>query len=390
MAEAANIVLRRLELLWYYVFLVYGITISTRNKHQSYSRMKTCIFIIFLTTNVIPFGFVLHKIYRHGTSTSELVFNGAGILFHINILASSIVLYKRRVQISDFLDQLMKNLGERINLSELRNRLILDFTLVTLNPVMSLILFTIEVCNNNNNNNNISHTSKNAKPILNFDRDFTKYNNIKGLEILKYVHWCLVKKTYSGFSMIFFVYICQLMSKNFETLKYSIEKSLNSDVPITNKCLNNVYQKYNGLCKLTSKLSILFSPLLLFWSAGGLIIICLAVHMLKYMKETSYFIYGLYLLFSFREIFLLYMLYSKAANIHDEATATAVLISKLHVAKHGSPDHGAKISQILFLIQLQKQTVGVNVSGLYTITNSSMLSMLGTLLTYSIILYQTE
>uniref|UniRef100_T1JIH9 Gustatory receptor n=1 Tax=Strigamia maritima TaxID=126957 RepID=T1JIH9_STRMM len=395
MAETAYTVLRKLKLLWYYVFLTYGITISTENRHRTCPRTKAGIFIFFFTTKTISFvcslGIMIYSYSVLTSSATGISVIGSALLLHISTLTSSIIVYKRQVHISAFLQQLMIGLRKSTNLSAIRNRLILYFTLLTTYSLVSIVLFVIEFCYYSNDESYFFYSTKKNSTSFKFYDDLKNYDYLKALVILQSVHWHLVSQMYSGFSIIFFVYVCQLMSKNFKTLKCSIEKSLNSNMPMNNTYLNKVCQKYEKLCRLTSGLSVLFSPLLLVWSAGGLIIICLAVHILKKAFErTSHLQFWMYLLFTCKELVFVCMLYSNAKAIHEEASATAVLISKLRVKENRHNDHRAKISQILFLAQLQKEINGVNVSGIYTITNSSMLTMLGTLLTYAIILYQTE
>uniref|UniRef100_T1JKT4 Gustatory receptor n=1 Tax=Strigamia maritima TaxID=126957 RepID=T1JKT4_STRMM len=395
MAVFTYIIERRLKLIWYYVFLAYGITISTDKKHQKYPVVKKCFYIVFLALQIISCSFVSANIffsyYDISSTATSIAMTVVILLTHINTLAASIVLRMKQEKISFYLHKLITLLRKSTKLSDVWRLLIIHLSIFILHAVISMVLYGV---NFETNQKILYSISLSKNETLDVSKKFLNYNYVKTLIYIRYLLWYLVFYTYSGFSIILCTYSCRLMSKNFKILNMSIESSLTA-ARVTNEGLNKIFQKYEKLCKLTSKLSVLFSPLLLLWSAGGLTIICLSVRALKSNLQIGEYVpFVTMLMYIFREMVLLIMLHNQAKDIHTEASATAVLISKLRPDKSlcVKTNHRTdiKVSQLLFVAQIQDQKIGVNVSGLFTITNTTLLSMLGTLLTYAIIIYQTK
>uniref|UniRef100_T1JK97 Gustatory receptor n=1 Tax=Strigamia maritima TaxID=126957 RepID=T1JK97_STRMM len=203
-------------------------------------------------------------------------------------------------------------------------------------------------------------------------------------------------------SKILFIYFCILISFNFECLMTQVKNTtaLLYSSRKQKKMLKHDYDhQFYTITQQLDDINNLFEPLLPIWIAGDIVYICISLRVLTNSAGDFYS----FIVFTLRLLVVLLVMYFYAARVNEKARAMAIAITKLMMQLQ---QNGTLVTQQInslsasqtsveqwkhqmFIQHLSLATTGIDVSGYFIITKGSILTLLGTLFTYAVVLFQT-
>uniref|UniRef100_T1JN83 Gustatory receptor n=1 Tax=Strigamia maritima TaxID=126957 RepID=T1JN83_STRMM len=367
MLSSRSVLPRRLNLIWYYIFLPYGLSLSSGHHHPKYPRVKKFMYFFLLIFQVISNFLLFYLSMTHKILTEIEIFNVLALsIITISGFASNMVLHNQQKNVSLLLQKLVTSLQKsKSSLFNIWRRLITYLVLFTLHMLIYLIIHTLEFYQHNE----LSFLTNNRNKTAILDENLTK-DHVKILVYIGSMQWYILCYVFIGIATILCIYSCQLSARNFELLTRTIEHSINSNIALNNQYLKKIILKYEAHCIDTEQISRLFSPLILIWTAVGVAVVAYSINTFLITSQLSIQA----AMFVLRECFLLFLLYTHANDINLKASATALLISTLPVEDNTEETVAGNISnikasawQLLFTTRLQNRRIGINVSNLYII-----------------------
>uniref|UniRef100_T1JHC0 Gustatory receptor n=1 Tax=Strigamia maritima TaxID=126957 RepID=T1JHC0_STRMM len=206
----------------------------------------------------------------------------------------------------------------------------------------------------------------------------------------------LVFVLFMDIMFVYFAHLCAGLALNFVLFNRCLEAKVYS-MSLTPSKLNVLRHRFEYISGLVDEVGYLFSPLILFWILSLVSNICLNIQTLKKLKSTSdiFYIISRVLQFvrGFRGITYLVLILKDSAQINTQAH----LMKRRLYTKVMDESRDRDASKLIFCTNylvfsetVSNSNVGISVSGLFTLNATSILSIAGTVLTYSIVLYQTS
>uniref|UniRef100_T1JJH9 Gustatory receptor n=1 Tax=Strigamia maritima TaxID=126957 RepID=T1JJH9_STRMM len=353
----------KINRLWRYLYIYYGFLLSEH----------TCCFAVFVTVHILANAAdaVLRAIpIFNNVSVITLCNLFSVLVYWIQACVCTIVLRKKRYQFSHYLNQLLKMINvvykKRAWISLQR---LMIFTFISLiSSFLTEMIFFISF--------NDFSSSFNAIVII--------------------ANWLTIL-ILNEIAKILFIYFCVLIILNFECLMTKVENATVFFSSLTKRKLFNYQHQFYKILQRLDDVNKLFNPLLAAWITGDIIYICLSLRIaINSISEFSFVT-----LYTVRTLVVLLIIYYYAARVNEKARATAVVITVLtdlqqnnHSPKmtysSSSHVHVDNWKDRMFIQHLSLDSTGIDVSGYFIITKGSILTFIGTLLTYVVLLLQTK
>uniref|UniRef100_T1IP30 Gustatory receptor n=1 Tax=Strigamia maritima TaxID=126957 RepID=T1IP30_STRMM len=197
-------------------------------------------------------------------------------------------------------------------------------------------------------------------------------------------------------TLIYFSNICKLLSLASEALNYDMERAFVSKSELTNAKLNEFRRRYQDLTRLAEKISEIFSPILLVWLLSFILVFCLRIRSFKMFHEL---VVGLQFYYAIDACYLLFgiiLIFQNSSQFHSQISNLKGKISQIMIT-NDDDKFGAFVNKecistncLLFSLSLiADNNVGINVSGLFLLSAFSFLTMVSTVMTYVILVYQS-
>uniref|UniRef100_T1IRA4 Gustatory receptor n=1 Tax=Strigamia maritima TaxID=126957 RepID=T1IRA4_STRMM len=358
----------KINRFWRYFYKCYGLQFSNENANAT--KAQKCYFTIFLAS------FVLTNALATTQCLLDVITNGA--IENICILISTlaywtqsftclVVLYKRQNQFSKCINQLLKNI------TVAHKKRVWKFLLLIMAASTAVIVF-----------------SSTADVVIDFPNDPLNFL----WKINSFYYWFTVILTET--TKILFLLFCILLSFNFECLMTDVETSIASFSSFTEKIMLNHHYNYYTNIHWINEVNKLFDSLLGVWIACDIVSVVVSLHFV--IQNTISL--SLTTVYSLRTIWLLLLMYKYAALVKEKAQLTAIAITKLTDSQVNN--YNPQVFNLtgqrnvnnwncnLLIHDLSLSSVGINVSGYFIMTKGSILTLVGTLITYAIVMFQTK
>uniref|UniRef100_T1JP82 Gustatory receptor n=1 Tax=Strigamia maritima TaxID=126957 RepID=T1JP82_STRMM len=187
---------------------------------------------------------------------------------------------------------------------------------------------------------------------------------------------------------VYFAHLCNGLALNFLLFNRCLETELRS-ISLTPSKLNVLRHQYGCISELVDEVSRLFSPLILLWISSLVSNLCLDIRAIKSASSTGVVLfYSRFILNSFRGTIFLLLILKMASQINTQAHLMKQKLL-LRAMDERADKIMSKANYQLFCDAIGSSNIGISVSGLFTLNITSLLNIVGTVLTYTIILYQT-
>uniref|UniRef100_T1JIC5 Gustatory receptor n=1 Tax=Strigamia maritima TaxID=126957 RepID=T1JIC5_STRMM len=365
-ADIDSIVIAKINRFWRYLYIIFGLRISGDSTHIKPNRLTTCYFAVI--AGLITFSNVtLLTLAFLQPHTDEIY-----ILCLVMIMLSTwiestlclVILYKRQDEISHYLREILSSVDAKCRNKIWRCLLLSSISLWIILSVSS----AAEIKQNETFSGRIVDVS-----VVHLTAEFC---------------WWLITHLLLGSSKILFIHFCHLLKIHFESLAADVEHCAVTDEDIL------VYQtRFHGLVEWVNKVNSMFDPLLAVYNAGDLVLISFTMRLLLFNTDHV----SAYTLPLIRELLVFFITFSYAANVQSKAEFCAMKITKVTYSKKKALSSVILSENIIdnwnyqmSIYQMSLTSVGINISGFYTISKGSILTVLATLLTYTIVLFQTS
>uniref|UniRef100_T1JLV1 Gustatory receptor n=1 Tax=Strigamia maritima TaxID=126957 RepID=T1JLV1_STRMM len=353
---------------WKCMYKCYGLEIL----HENASKVRKCRFASFVISHILN-NLIMTSYSIFLVVTEYSIENICSLIsFFTYWIQSSVclfVLYKKQNQLSHCLNQLLQNISAKYKKRawKLLQRIIYFTSAIYVTVIAGGILTTFR--------------SENFliawKIMLLFDLFVSIFNET---------------------TKVAFVYLCILLAFNFECLTIEMETCMMSFSSLTEKnIVRNHHYKFYRIIHWINEVNELFDLVLAAWIAADIITICAMLRFLI-IAEISW---SLSLsIDTLRTFCLLLLIYKYAALVKEKARVTAIAITKMTDSRVNKYD--VQIFNLtdqsdvnnwkchLFMHDLSLTSVGINVSGYFIISKESILTLIGTLITYMVIMFQTN
>uniref|UniRef100_T1JKU2 Gustatory receptor n=1 Tax=Strigamia maritima TaxID=126957 RepID=T1JKU2_STRMM len=359
----------KINRFWKYLYKCYGLQISG----DYVTTTPKCYFALFATTHFLINATmaIIMVLEVSDISTNNICLFISFVAYWMQSSVCLIALYKKQHQLSHYLNQLLQTIT-----ADYTNRawkLLLKITLAS----SALIIITI------------------IGDLL-FDYNSIRHNIIRIMwRILTMYYWfvSILNET----TKILFIYLCILIKFNFDCLTADVKRSMASSSSLTEQksLMLNYHYKYYRNIHWINEVNRMFDFVLAAWIVGDVVYVCV---MLRFLIEMSTLSFSL--IYTIRVLGLLLVMYTYASDVHETALDAAIAITKLTDSQVNNFDYQEfnstssqrvnNWSSHLFMHDLSLASVGISVSGYFIVTRGSILTLLGTLLTYAVVVLQTK
>uniref|UniRef100_T1JJY0 Gustatory receptor n=1 Tax=Strigamia maritima TaxID=126957 RepID=T1JJY0_STRMM len=377
----------RLKSFWSYAFAIFGIDMCIRG-HES--RKKRIVFIVLAIIQLIIFFHYITGLI-HNVALESTITKLSGYASIFACICVSIFNFwfmnRRRVAMTKLLDDSISYLSGH---PECTKR-VWQYSLIP-----SIGLFAITLAQASFASADV-FTKDNAG-IRTYNTLFSLADEylyitriVVGVEFIVSVLICV---GFGNISVWFFNHMCHLVFYRFKHLNMKLEELLRSGKQLSSFHLAQYRAQHQLACQVTEELSCLWSPLIVIWMFGFILGFCFAMRALQ--TKLSIFLLLAFLADISRQLWLIVGLFKAASLVNVEAHKLAVKLVTFPISKSAFTDADKVIcmeyyfNYLLLSERLVNTRIGINASGLFLLNGSSFLSMVGTVLTYVIVLYQSQ
>uniref|UniRef100_T1JLS2 Gustatory receptor n=1 Tax=Strigamia maritima TaxID=126957 RepID=T1JLS2_STRMM len=229
--------------------------------------------------------------------------------------------------------------------------------------------------------------------MLSFNRLIYSQFNVNLLKVYIFFEstfYTVFSQFFLDVTVLYFSCMCKLLLLDFEKLNNDMERAFVSTSALTNAKLNAFRRDYRYLSHLAEKISCNFSPLLLFWLVGLIVIFCIRVRSIKNIPEINIALY--FGLDAARLVYLVTVIFKNSSQLLSQIGKMKEIISEIIVSGEDEAIARQKcifLSCLLFRQTLNADNAGISVSGLFQLSTVSFLNMASTVLTYVVLVYQS-
>uniref|UniRef100_T1JDU3 Gustatory receptor n=1 Tax=Strigamia maritima TaxID=126957 RepID=T1JDU3_STRMM len=376
----------KLKSFWRNAFSIYGIDMCSDGKVSQ--RNQTIFAILALIQFTILLHFMVSNIY---TILSESTITKIG--YYAGLIVSGFIsvynmwsMNKRRKTMSKLHDDAISHLsGYTECVKKLWNYCVITSVCLLTLCIVDGLCSVVEVLEANVQVYNF--TSLYFFNIDIADEDLYITRIVVAIEFFTVL---FVSAEFVNLSVGFFTHMCHLVYYRFKHLNVKLEKILRSGKQLSNYDLFEYRKKHQLACEVTEELSCVWSPLILFWLFGFILSLCFDLRALNLQGSCLQVIaYGTDIL---RQLWLIFELFKAASLVNVEAHKLTEKLVTFSISKSALMDTDQMDYYVNYLLlneRLINTRIGINASGLFLLNYSSFLSMVGTVLTYVIVLYQS-
>uniref|UniRef100_T1JJX3 Gustatory receptor n=1 Tax=Strigamia maritima TaxID=126957 RepID=T1JJX3_STRMM len=382
-----NLGLRFINRVWRVLFGVFGIQLDMLGIEHYSKCWKKIIFAVFIrvlhAVNILHYIVVIVYYKLH---YSEHFF-GLVSMTYIQVIAffTAILCLKNEKKIAAAYRKIVFNLSSAEDLLKTfdRHTKLYFFVLIATTVAITANQIAKEIVNDH-----YHQICRKAHAQMGIHNNYL--SNITALidycEIIVFSYW------FTDVIFVYFAHLCKGLALNFVLVNRCLEAELRA-TSLTSSKLNVLRHKYEYISGLVDEISELFSPLILFWISLLVLNLCFDIRALQLSSATGvFFSYSRYIVQIFRSTIFLFLILKVASQINTQAH----LMKRKLFTKVMDESRDRDTSKVTFYTNYQlfsdsinSFNVGISVSGLFTITVTSCINIVGTILTYTIVLYQT-
>uniref|UniRef100_T1JJA1 Gustatory receptor n=1 Tax=Strigamia maritima TaxID=126957 RepID=T1JJA1_STRMM len=366
--------------VWRVLFGVFGLQLDILGIQYNSKCWKKIIFAVF--TRLLHAFNILHYIvvflYRHED------FFGLVSMTYTQLIAfyTAIICLKREKKISATYHEIVFNLSPAEDLLKTFDRRTKLYFVILIATTATLTANHIAKEIDNDHYHDIYRTIHAQLGIHNH-----YFSNITALidylEILVFSYW------FMDVMFVYFAHLCAGLELNFVLINRCLEAELRA-TSLTPSKLSILRHKYDYISGLVDKISELFSPLILLWISSLVSGLCFDIRALQSASKTGLiFSYSRFIVQIFRATIFLFLILKMASEINTQAHLMKRKLFTKVIDERDSSRVSFYVNYLLFGETINSFNVGISVSGLFTLNVSSFISIVGTILTYTIVLYQT-
>uniref|UniRef100_T1JLE7 Gustatory receptor n=1 Tax=Strigamia maritima TaxID=126957 RepID=T1JLE7_STRMM len=371
---------RKFNRLWSRLFWLYGLQLHYDDEGNSFSKWKK--FVIVLLPRLLTVLFTLRRIILiiRWSQYEILVMYFPSTIFNTVSIVNAVFLLRRKAKFSALhkilLDLSIKS-SEIIKRRMQRQIYIVLFILAIFNVLLFIdVMVYIRIIHKYIAYNLLIYTEFNSHLLRIF-------------VFLEYIFYFIYTQIFFDITVLYFSYMCKLLSLAFKNLNEEIERSFVLTSALTNAKLNKFRRRYQYLSRLAEQISENFSPLVLFWLVGLIVIFCMRIRSLKNVPEVISALY--YVVEVSRISILVIVIFNNSSELLSQIRKMKGKISELMIFGDDTeePQESILVNCLLFSQTFNADTVGINVSGLFLLSTVSFLNMASTVMTYVVLVYQS-
>uniref|UniRef100_T1JLV8 Gustatory receptor n=1 Tax=Strigamia maritima TaxID=126957 RepID=T1JLV8_STRMM len=362
---------------WRLAYKYYGFQISGDYITRKPKALTCFVVLITLHTLSNTVQLTLFSLAVDQFSVNDLCAVVSQLAHWIQSCICLLTLYKNQNHFSRCLNQLLSNINTN-HKKQIWTYLIILVTLTIVGTILGLIIDMF---------------------LLDFFQNVEVIVDVI-LQIILIIHWS-ISNFLNDLSKTLFIYYCILLTFNFESIIIEMKKHSSSSFAFLNKRKTLYYHhRFYKIIHWIEKINKLFNPLLAVWITADVIYTCLMLRVCTSGKNN--FILTVTLVQTAPKLMLLILIYKYAAQVNEMARISAIKVTKLTVSNVNTYTH-----QMINLPENQidannwqcemlthdvsfASSIGIEVSGFFLITKGTILTLIGTLFTYIIILFQTQ
>uniref|UniRef100_T1JL20 Gustatory receptor n=1 Tax=Strigamia maritima TaxID=126957 RepID=T1JL20_STRMM len=364
---------------WSRLFWLYGLQLHYDDEGNSFSKWKKSVTV--LLPHLLTVLFTLRIIVMIRWPQYEvLVAYFPVIIFNIVTIINAVFLLRRETKFSAMYTILLEvAIKNSENIKKMQRQIyIVLFILALFN--ISLLIDTM------------TYIPLTDKYIAYYLLIYTEFNShlLHIFVFFEYIFYIIYTQFFLDITVLYFSYMCKLLSLAFKDLNEEMERSFVSTSALTNAKLNKFRRRYQYLSHLAEQISENFSPLVLFWLVALIGIFCMSIRAIKNVPEI---ITALFYVFEASRIsFLVIVIFNNSSELLSQICKIKGKLSELMIfGEEETERHQMCISMncLLFSQTLNADTVGISVSGLFLLSTVSFLNMASTVMTYVVLVYQS-
>uniref|UniRef100_T1JM61 Gustatory receptor n=1 Tax=Strigamia maritima TaxID=126957 RepID=T1JM61_STRMM len=371
---------RKFNRLWSRLFWLYGLQLHYGDEENSFPKWKKSVIVLLphLFTVLFTLRYIILMI--RWPQYEVLVAYFPVSIFSTVSIVNAVFLLRRETKFSalhKILLELAIKSSENIKRMQ-RQIYIILFILVIFNVSLLIDMMTfIALTDNYIAYNLLIYTEFNSHLLRTF-------------LFFEYIFYFIYTQFFVDITVLYFSYMCKLLSLAFKDLNEEMERSFVSTSALTNAKLNKFRRQYQYLSHLAEQISENFSPLVLFWLVALIVMFCMSIRAIKNVPEII--IALCYVFEAIRLSSLVIVIFNNSSELLSQIRKMKGKVSELMIfGEDETESHQMRISMncLLFSQTLNADTVGVSVSGLFLLSTVSFLNMASTVMTYVVIVYQS-